>query len=236
MTNPPTEQQLAEISTRAAHLHEYALLDDVQAQREADQLTGTDVPQLVAEVRRLRHQVREYGELAARRESELISLRAWVRELERPAVEAKRNEIRQSFADLAGHGTPAPVAGGVATPTPSRVYLEMELKRTELDKGFTDQEWAVGGIVCPEGFSCVSHPLTVFRPTNKGRLPVHRHERFGDACLGSGQKPTTPPLQLKPAAPAAPAASRDREEQWKREDAAQPAVRVVAADTNPTNH
>ena len=51
---PPTEQQLDEIETRAAHLHEYALLDDEPMQADADQLTGKDVPALAAEVRRLR--------------------------------------------------------------------------------------------------------------------------------------------------------------------------------------
>ena len=54
MTTPPTEQQLDEIETRAAHLHEYALLDDEPMQADADQLTGTDVPLLLAEVRRQR--------------------------------------------------------------------------------------------------------------------------------------------------------------------------------------
>lgn len=53
MTKPPTEQQLDEIETRAAHLHEYALLDDEPMQADADQLTGKDVPALVDTVRRL---------------------------------------------------------------------------------------------------------------------------------------------------------------------------------------
>lgn len=47
---PLTEQQLDEIETRAAHLHEYACQDD----GEGDTLAGTDVPLLLAEVRRQR--------------------------------------------------------------------------------------------------------------------------------------------------------------------------------------
>lgn len=47
---PPTEQQLDEIETRAAHLHEYATQDD----GEGDTLAGEDVPALVAEIRRQR--------------------------------------------------------------------------------------------------------------------------------------------------------------------------------------
>ena len=55
MTTPPTEQQLDEIETRAAHLHEYACQDD----GEGDTLAGTDVPLLLAEVHRLRDRVAE---------------------------------------------------------------------------------------------------------------------------------------------------------------------------------
>lgn len=54
MTNPLTDTQLDEIATRAAGLYEYATLDDEPWQDEADRLTGTDVPALLAEVRRLR--------------------------------------------------------------------------------------------------------------------------------------------------------------------------------------
>ena len=69
---------LDEIAARAAGLYEYATGLDAAWQAEADQLAGTDVPALLAEVRRLR------AELA---------------ELKRPAVEAKRNEIRSSYAE-----------------------------------------------------------------------------------------------------------------------------------------
>lgn len=127
---PLTDEQLDEIDARAAHLFEYVTMPT-----EADQLAGVDVPALLAEVHRLRAEAtelrgenaklirwhredeaafarmrttitrlrdekRELGELAARRESELIALRARVAELERPAIEAKRNEIRDSYAEL----------------------------------------------------------------------------------------------------------------------------------------
>jgi hypothetical protein len=51
---PLTEQQLDDIETRAASLWEYATLTDIPLQADADQLTGEDVPALLAEVRRLR--------------------------------------------------------------------------------------------------------------------------------------------------------------------------------------
>lgn len=51
-TAPLTEQQLDEITARAAHLHEYATLTDGPLQADADQLTGEDVPALLAELRR----------------------------------------------------------------------------------------------------------------------------------------------------------------------------------------
>jgi len=51
---PPTEQQLDEIETRAAHLHEYVTLPT-----EADQLAGVDVPLLLADLRRARDRVAE---------------------------------------------------------------------------------------------------------------------------------------------------------------------------------
>lgn len=55
MTDQPTEQQLDEIETRAAHLYEYA--DPTDAAWEI--LAGDDVPQLLAELRRLRARVAE---------------------------------------------------------------------------------------------------------------------------------------------------------------------------------
>ncbi|CAL9349205.1 hypothetical protein SUDANB1_00426 [Streptomyces sp. enrichment culture] len=54
MNQPLTEQQLDEIDTRAAHLYEY-----VEQPEEADILAGTDVPVLLAEVRRQRDELAE---------------------------------------------------------------------------------------------------------------------------------------------------------------------------------
>ncbi|NUO43684.1 MAG: hypothetical protein HOV82_16800 [Streptomyces sp.] len=50
----PTNLDLDEIAGRAAGLYEYATGLDAAWQDEADQLAGTDVPALLAEVRRLR--------------------------------------------------------------------------------------------------------------------------------------------------------------------------------------
>ena len=59
MTTPRTEQQLDEIATRAAPLQENATLTDGPLQADADQLTGKDVPALVADLRRTRDRVAE---------------------------------------------------------------------------------------------------------------------------------------------------------------------------------
>jgi uncharacterized protein with von Willebrand factor type A (vWA) domain len=56
----PHQQQLDEIETRAAHLHEYATTLVHEAQ--LDQLAGTDVPALLAEIRRLRSELAEAAE------------------------------------------------------------------------------------------------------------------------------------------------------------------------------
>ncbi|MDX3034951.1 hypothetical protein [Streptomyces scabiei] len=55
-----TAGRLDEIETRAASLHEYALLADEPLQADADQLTGEDVPALIAAVRRLHDELAEY--------------------------------------------------------------------------------------------------------------------------------------------------------------------------------
>lgn len=51
---PLTTDQLDDIETRTATLWEYATLTDGPLQADANQLTGEDVPALLAEVRRLR--------------------------------------------------------------------------------------------------------------------------------------------------------------------------------------
>lgn len=59
MTTPLTSQQLDEIEARAAHLYEHATTTVPNVQDDFDQLSGTDVPALLAEVRRLTDRVQE---------------------------------------------------------------------------------------------------------------------------------------------------------------------------------
>jgi len=61
----------------------------------ADRTTAVD-----EEKRQLREQNESYRLQLNEMSSENEQLRARVRELERPAIEAKRNEIRQSYAEL----------------------------------------------------------------------------------------------------------------------------------------
>ncbi|MFF4536591.1 hypothetical protein [Streptomyces aureus] len=68
------------IEARAARLYERTASIDPNAHPDFGQLTDTDVPALLAEVRRLRARVWEH---------------------ERPATEAERNALRQSFMELA---------------------------------------------------------------------------------------------------------------------------------------
>ncbi|MFE0651375.1 hypothetical protein ACFVZH_22580 [Streptomyces sp. NPDC059534] len=73
--------------------------------------------------------------------------------------------------------------------------------RAELEAGYTTEEWAVGRVLCPAGEKCVmgtSMPY-LFVPKKTGQLPMHRGW-LGEACTGAHQKPTTPPLQLRPSA------------------------------------
>lgn len=58
-TQPLTDHQLDEIAGRAAGLYEYATGLDDAWQDEADQLAGTDVPALLADLRRARDRVAE---------------------------------------------------------------------------------------------------------------------------------------------------------------------------------
>jgi hypothetical protein len=53
-TSPLAEDQIDDIDALAAHLHEYATTLDKIHQAQLDQLTGTDVPAMAAEIRRLR--------------------------------------------------------------------------------------------------------------------------------------------------------------------------------------
>jgi hypothetical protein len=62
--NPLTDQQLDEIEQRAAAMFEHADLGNDDDQREAEHLSGTDVPALLAEVRRLRAELAPFEMLA----------------------------------------------------------------------------------------------------------------------------------------------------------------------------
>jgi hypothetical protein len=70
--------------------------------------------------------------------------------------------------------------------------------RAGLETGFTDQEWAVGLVICPAREKCTAGLRSIFKPLKNGRLPMHR-DWLGYPCSGARQKPTTPPLQLRPA-------------------------------------
>lgn len=65
----PEPLDLDAIETRAAHLHEYGTLNDKPLQADLDQLTGTDVPAMAAEIRRLQ------AELAAEQSAHAFTLR-----------------------------------------------------------------------------------------------------------------------------------------------------------------
>ncbi|MDK0525087.1 hypothetical protein [Streptomyces sp. ML-6] len=72
--------------------------------------------------------------------------------------------------------------------------------RANLETGFTDQEWAVGMVLCPAREKCTSPAgmRALFKPLTNGRLPMHR-DWLGKVCAGANKKPTTPPLQLRSA-------------------------------------
>jgi hypothetical protein len=73
--------------------------------------------------------------------------------------------------------------------------------RAELLAGFTTDERAVGRVLCPAGEKCTTQTAmpSLFVPLKTGRLPMHRGF-LGKPCDGAHQKPTTPPLRLRPTA------------------------------------
>ena len=77
----------------------------------------------------------------------------------------------------------------------------VEAARAELEAGFTTEEWAVGAVLCPAGRQCAASTAfpSLFKPLKNGRVPMHR-SWLGAACAGAHQKPTTPPLRLRPTA------------------------------------
>lgn len=77
------------------------------------------------------------------------------------------------------------------------MIIDRDALRAELEAGFTSQDWAVGRVLCPAGRSCTGSILAVFPLLKNGRLPMHRGF-LGEACTGANQKPTMPPLRLRP--------------------------------------
>jgi len=82
------------------------------------------------------------------------------------------------------------------TMTPERDDREQQM-RADLEAGFTDYAEAVGFVICPARERCPVGLLGIFKPLANGRLPMHRHW-LGSVCEGARQKPTTPPLKLRP--------------------------------------
>ena len=78
-------------------------------------------------------------------------------------------------------------------------YERIRQLRAELETGYTDKPYFVGKILCPAGEQCPNGLRGIFTPLKNGRLPIHRDGTYGDPCPGSHKKPTTPPLQLRPA-------------------------------------
>ena len=78
--------------------------------------------------------------------------------------------------------------------------LDMTAELAELEAGYTRHEWAVGRVLCPAGRGCTTSTAmpSLFVPLKNGRVPMHRGF-LGQACPGARQKPTTPPLRLRPA-------------------------------------
>jgi hypothetical protein len=69
-----TGQQLDEIDTRAAYLDEYGTLTDGPLQADLDQVVGTDVPAMLAEIRHQSAQIADLEEQRERRRIRLIAL------------------------------------------------------------------------------------------------------------------------------------------------------------------
>jgi hypothetical protein len=79
--------------------------------------------------------------------------------------------------------------------TPEQSKREKQM-RADMETGFTDQDWAVGWVLCPAREKCPAGIRSLFKPLKNGRLPMHR-DWLGYPCAGARQRPTTPPLQLR---------------------------------------
>ncbi|GHH30060.1 hypothetical protein [Streptomyces rubradiris] len=94
MPHDPQPLDLDEIEARAAGLYEYATGLDAAWQDEADILAGTDVPQMAAEIRRLRVD-------ASEQQAEIAKLIRWHGEDE-TAMKKMRGTIERLRAERAG--------------------------------------------------------------------------------------------------------------------------------------
>ncbi|MEW1926409.1 hypothetical protein [Streptomyces sp. NPDC088360] len=90
--------------------------------------------------------------------------------------------------------------GDASPPKADPTYERMQQKRAEAETGYTNYPPFVGRVLCPARDKCTAGLLAVFQPLTDGRLPMHRHERFGTPCEGARKKPVTPPLKLRTAA------------------------------------
>ncbi|SFK75076.1 hypothetical protein [Streptomyces pini] len=127
------------------------------------------VPELLAEVERLRAEraelVQQIGgisdatarALADRDRAEEERLRARVAELERPAIEAKRNEIRQSYAEL------------IATCTETKDYegaFDVQCRLREREEQWKREDAEAGKDTPSRGESTRDAELTVYRASH----------------------------------------------------------------------
>lgn len=131
MTTPPTGQQLDldAIETRAAHLHEYATLTDVELQSDADDLFDIDVPALAREVRRLRAELVSIRSETMREAADIVlktiapadwdadSIACW-----NTALNIAEHELRQRVAPPSA-ASPTAIADA-DNPTPLRWGLD----------------------------------------------------------------------------------------------------------------
>ncbi|MFE2283929.1 hypothetical protein ACFXDJ_07130 [Streptomyces sp. NPDC059443] len=103
------------------------------------------------------------------------------------------------LTELLGRQGPSAASDLEPESEPEPVHTEIELRRAELEAGFTDVEWAVGMALCPAREKCTSGRLDqLFKPMEDGRVPMHWDDLSGAACSGGGQPPTTPLLRLRP--------------------------------------
>lgn len=177
-TTPPTELELDEIETRAAHLHEYATLTDEPLQADADQLTGTDVPVLVADLRRARDRVAELEAFAYGCDAEgcVLPHSSWCDGAKKTAA---ANEGCTCGRPWTGH--PQPHAMHCWTVNPPRAEVEEMRKRIA----------ELSAVVAPDAASeAVSAPLRASQPSSvseSAQSPTGAPEGAPRASGGAGR-------------------------------------------------